>query len=114
MNLRRLPGLVVLWIMVGAGVVGQSAVVQGSITITVCDSGCDFTSIQAAIDHAISEIRTGRVTIDVRAGEYPEDLHITESDLSSLTITGEGQDQVVVRGSVLIQDASRVTLKSLT
>jgi parallel beta-helix repeat protein len=58
-------------------------------TITVGPSGCDYTSIQAAIDNAIP----GSV-ITITSGTYQENLVIDRP----LILRGEAQDQVIIGG----------------
>lgn len=64
-------------------------------THTVCASGCDFTSIQAAIDAADA----GDV-IDISAGYYEESMPANWKDLEitkSLTLKGAGSGQTIIR-----------------
>ena len=63
-------------------------------TLTVCPSGCDHTTIQAAIDAA-----TAGGTIAVGAGTYNEDINITKGltlQGTGATITGTGSTQNAV------------------
>jgi len=59
-------------------------------TITVCSSGCDHTTIQAAIDAA-----TAGDTITVAAGTYVGDLTITTDDLE---IVGADKTTTTIKG----------------
>jgi pectin methylesterase-like acyl-CoA thioesterase len=78
---------------------------QGVTTWTVCSGRCDFSSIQEAIDAA-----SGGDTIEVREGTYRETLQI----LKTLTITGEGTDNVTLEGSVSVLGGIAVTMEGLT
>lgn len=57
--------------------------------LTVCDSGCDHTTIQSAIDAA-----NEGDTIEVSAGEYIEEGQIVID--KNLTITGEGKTKTIL------------------
>jgi pectin methylesterase-like acyl-CoA thioesterase len=70
-------------------------------TLTVCPSGCTFSTIQAAIDAAGSGDR-----IRIAAGSYSENLNTGAKDLSltgagagKTTIDGDGSGTVVTIGS---------------
>jgi nitrous oxidase accessory protein NosD len=63
------------------------------VTITVCASGCQFSSIQMAILSAPEGS-----TIQVRAGVYKEILIISKP----LSLTGEGADKTVLEGGIII------------
>ena len=87
-----------LWIMLVGTLLTVSspqAEIASSLTqpsVTVCPSGCDFSSIQAAID----SVADGS-TINIGAGNYDETLVIVER--ASLSLVGEGADVVTVDGS---------------
>lgn len=83
---------------------------QGAIsaeTYTVCDSGCDYTTIQAAVTAASSYD-----TIEVQAGTYSENVDIATA---GLTIKGAGRDVVNVLSSdtVFIVSASYVNITGM-
>jgi len=60
-------------------------------TIGVCDSGCDYTSIQTAIDNAVAGD-----TIDIYSGTYTE-TGITVD--KNLTLSGDGAGSTVVQAA---------------
>jgi hypothetical protein len=62
---------------------------QAMATITVCASGCDYTTIQAAVDNA-----TAGDVIDVAAGTYAEEVTVNKS----LTIQGAGCLNTIIDG----------------
>lgn len=65
-------------------------------TFTVCASGCDFTTIQAAIDAASSD-----GTVNVAAGIYTEQITINKS----LTLIGAGTGATTIQApGVLTND----------
>lgn len=77
---------VALLMVTSVGVAGtQAATVE---TLTVCPSGCPYSSIQDAIDDAGEGD-----TILVKAGTYEEALHV---DTPDLTIEGVGPSEVTV------------------
>jgi predicted outer membrane repeat protein len=84
---------------------------EGAATITVCASGCNYTTIQDAIDHAAS----GR-TISIQ-----EALH-TEANIAvskNLTIEGQGAANTAVDGGAagsvfIISSGVTATLRDLT
>jgi parallel beta-helix repeat protein len=81
---------------VGAALVLVTLAAGGTAqkVITVCPSGCDFTSIQAAIQAA-----PDGSTIQVKAGTYQESLTITKP----LSVLGEGPDKTIIQGGIVIQ-----------
>jgi parallel beta-helix repeat protein len=89
--------------LAGAGLTLLAAVVLGnSGTLTVCVRGCDFPTIQAAIDAA----KSGD-TIEVKAGSYQENivairknLTLKGEDASKVTLTSkaEGKPVILIEG----------------
>ena len=77
-------------------------------TYTVCPSGCNFTSVQEAINVASDED-----TIAVMAGTYPESIVVNKT----LLITGTGGTTIIgdPDGDVSVTvEADEVTLENLT
>jgi parallel beta-helix repeat protein len=95
-DVRRLRILAMAVVVISVGLaIGASNFLgsgQGSKTVTVGASGCDYTTIQAAID----AVPDGS-TIEVRAGTYVETLAIRNRD--GLTLRGEGPDKVTLDGN---------------
>jgi len=91
----------------GAALVLVTLAVGGTAqkTITVCPSGCDFTSIQAAITAA-----TDGSTIQVKAGTYQESLTITKP----LSVLGEGPDKTIIQGGIVILATKVVNVTGFT
>jgi hypothetical protein len=85
------PALLCAGVVFGLLVGGPELAAQR--TITVCSSGCDYATIQQAIDAA-----SAGDTIEVRAGTYLENLTI--SDKQDLILQGAGRDQVTLDGSL--------------
>ena len=78
-------------VVVLAGTTGFFSAAQS--VVSVCPSGCDYSSIQAAI----SAVPEGS-TIQVKAGTYQENLTITKL----LSLVGEGQDKTIIEGGIAI------------
>jgi parallel beta-helix repeat protein len=78
-------------------------------TTTVCPSGCNFSSVQEAIDHA-----SNGDTIRVMAGEYHELLTVNKT----LTLIGEDPASTIIdgdqRGDVISLDSPGITIVNLT
>ena len=73
--------------LVGLGVPARAA------TLTVCLSGCNFNTIQAAVTSALADGNTSD-TISVAAGNYPEVVTINGSSLTNdkaIVINGAGE-----------------------
>lgn len=81
--------LVVAWSLMGFA--------QSSVTMTVCNSGCDFSVIQEAVDAA----NDGGI-IEVQAGTYRENLVI--DGRNDLTIQGAEGELVTLDGSLGVAD----------
>ncbi|MEL6659982.1 MAG: right-handed parallel beta-helix repeat-containing protein [Bacteroidota bacterium] len=85
-------------------------------TLTVCSSGCDYTTIAAAITAAAS----GDI-IDIQAGTYTEAALTIDKDL---TVQGQGQSSTIVQAAAtrdaatdavfLINEGYTVTIQNLT
>lgn len=93
---RMLRFLTVVVVVVSVGLaVGTSSLLgssQGGKTVTVGPSGCDFKTIQAAID-AVPDGSTVQVT----AGTYKENLTIRNRN--GLILQGAGPDKVTLDGN---------------
>ncbi len=73
--------------------------------ITVCQSGCDFSSIKAAILAAPENS-----VIHVKAGTYKESLVI----LKPLSLVGEGRDKTIIEGGIAILETKLVNVTGFT
>jgi len=107
-SLFRIGALIWVGLILGVGVlIGDSG------TLTVCARGCDFASIQAAIDTA----KSGDI-IEVRAGSYQENVIIRKTltmkgeDASKVTLVSkaEGKPVVLIEGDKAVS----VTLSGFT
>jgi hypothetical protein len=87
MNTGRRFALVLLLLAIEFIAVGLISFIQAD-TLTVCASGCDYTSIQTAIDNAAPYD-----TISIGTGVYTEYLNITKA---GLTIQGSGPASVTI------------------
>ena len=87
-----LPVLILLLGLTGSGPVDADSDGTGDVweKHSVCSVGCDFTSIQAAVDFAQSGD-----TIGLGAETFYETVSVTEK---SLTIRGAGPENTVVDG----------------
>jgi len=72
------------------GLIALCSVPAMAATITVCSSGCNYTSIQAAIDHAVDGD-----TIAVMNGTYYESITIDKP----LLLQGESPEGTIINGS---------------
>ncbi len=72
---------------------------------TVCSSGCDFTTIQSAIDAA-----TGGDTIGVSAGTYSENITVNKT----LTIIGAGMETTIIQASNANAHACTISANDVT
>ena len=68
-------------------------------TRSVCPTGCDFTTIQGAVDAAVSGD-----TITVAAGTYSEDIVVDEAVTIASAVPGEA----VIEGSVTLSAVATV------
>ncbi|HUU74907.1 MAG TPA: right-handed parallel beta-helix repeat-containing protein, partial [Methanoregulaceae archaeon] len=66
-------------IIIIAGLLAFCSIPAMAATITVCDSGCNYTSIQDAVNHAVDGD-----TIEIYSGQYNEAVVVNRS----LTLTG--------------------------
>ncbi|MHB0988298.1 MAG: tandem-95 repeat protein [Bellilinea sp.] len=79
--LYRLSNLGLIFVLVAGLTLGSARAVKAAI-ITVCASGCDYTTIQAAVTAA-----GAGATIDVKAGTYVEQVSISK-DITLVTTEG--------------------------
>lgn len=91
-------GLVTL-IGTSIAVGGASPALAAPSTITVCASGCDFTTIQPALDAAA----TGD-TVSVAAGDYYGGVSI---DTPGITLAGAGQDITTIHSDAAYSNTNR-------
>lgn len=96
------------WKLLGLGmllVIGSltvSSIGIGQAMMTVCSSGCDYTSIQAAITAA-----PDGSTIQVQAGTYNEHVTILNKTLS---LIGDGSNNTIIQGNITILAAKVVSV----
>lgn len=64
-------------------------------SVTVGETGCDFRTVQAALDYAYVCGRDRAVTIEVKNGVYEEQLYMRTNN--HVTLRGESRDGVVIR-----------------
>lgn len=64
-------------------------------SVTVGASGCDFRTVQAAIDYACECGRDAAVEIDIRNGIYEEQLYLRANN--RVTLRGESREGTVIR-----------------
>jgi predicted outer membrane repeat protein len=108
--LLRLSMLVALIAAFGA-VTNPRPVAALAATYVVCPSGCDFDSVQAAVDATA----TGD-TVEIASGVYPAQLTIRGK---SLTLQGAGVDETILDGEqtgrvLVVEGSANVTLRNLT
>ncbi|XP_051143468.1 pectinesterase-like [Andrographis paniculata] len=71
---------------------------QANAVVSLDGSG-QFTSIQAAIDYAVSErVGSGRVVVYVKTGVYTENVLINRT-MSNVTLVGDGIRRTVISGN---------------
>src|SRR5262249_46997857 len=98
-RVRSQRGLIALLVALALSV-GASLGAQAATTWTVCASGCDYTSIQAAI---AAPTTVDGDTLALAAGTY------TEAGISldkSLTLQGEGASTTIVQAAASMGPAS--------
>ena len=96
-----------------ASLFGEAGPASAGTQITVCPSGCSYTSVQAAVDAVPSG-----TTIRVAAGTYVEAVTVGKN----VTLTGAGAGQTILASpgaapfprTITINAGSAVTIKSLT
>jgi VCBS repeat-containing protein len=97
-----------LCLTLALGVLGVFAGSASAATRTVCASGCDFTTIQAAVS---ASSLAGGDTVDVQAGTYNEDVVVDRP----LTLHGAGAGTTTITGPIGGGGATvQVTATSLT
>ncbi len=88
----------------GPTVSGDNTFTTGGTTRTVCSSGCDYTSIQTAVNAANSGD-----TIEVQAGTYTENVDITKS----VNLIGAGASVTTVNAASSSDHVFEVTADSV-
>lgn len=63
-------------------------------SVSVGESGCDFRTVQGALDYAYECGRDQAVTIDIRNGVYEEPLYLRNKN--NLTLRGESREGTVI------------------
>jgi len=106
---RRVLAPVVVVGLAGLGLFGSGSVLAAKTPLTVCASGCGYTSIQDAITAAASG-----ATIQIGAGTFDGGLVINQS----VTLAGAGASQTTIQrqdgGTVVTISAGTVTIKGVT
>jgi nitrous oxidase accessory protein len=84
---------------------------SAATTYTVCPSGCDYASIQAAI-----EVADPSDTIEVQSGTYYENVDVNKTLILKGVDTGDGKPVVDAggRGSAITLSANGITLDGFT
>ncbi len=104
-RLARLSALAVMLALMALGVG-----VAHAANITVCPSGCDHSTIQAAVDSA-----SDGDTIVMAAGLYREDVRISKA----LVLQGAGSDNTIIEGTarqavIMIGAGATVSISGVT
>lgn len=87
-NKKSAPIYFFLAMVFAIGLAGVGVENAKAATITVCPSGCDYTSIQDAIDAASSGD-----TISIGAGTYDEQVIVNKG----LTLDGDGAGTTIIK-----------------
>ncbi len=89
---------------------GGSLVSAQQSLVTVCATGCDYTSIQTALSAAPSAS-----SIQVKAGTYQENVTIAgPASGTTLSIAGAGPRQTILQGSIHILDTQGISVMGFT
>ena len=103
-------GVALLLSLVALSATSFEAIDAPASTITVCASGCDYTTIQAAV-----EMANNGDTIDLAAEIFVGNVFVRQK---RLTIRGSGETETIVdgggSGTVIYLDGANVTLADLT
>ncbi|PKA50295.1 putative pectinesterase/pectinesterase inhibitor 51 [Apostasia shenzhenica] len=83
----------------GAGA-GGSPFGDDAPDVTVCKAGgCDYRTVQAAVDSAPANLRTGRFVIGIKEGVYDEIVRVP-FEKTNLVFVGNGMGRTVITGNL--------------
>jgi hypothetical protein len=86
-----------IFVFVVVGALIAMAGTASAAKLSVCETGCDYSSIQTAVDHVKKAKKT---TIAIQPGEYDEGVLVSGHKMDGLTFAGTGEDagDVVLNG----------------